>query len=362
MSNENISEEKIIFPLEQEKCTICLENEVQCQLLCGHEYCKNCITLYIDTKIQDGEVLKIPCPTMTCSDINESLILQFASPEAVVKYHKFAYVKKLESDLKFRWCPQKECKGYGLYESSNKLKCQECNFEFCFLCADQWHRGECKFLKTLGSFSVRQGKKVKFCPVCYVRTEKNGGCDSIECKKCLTSWCWMCSRPKANHNIYICYVGEKWYNPKISIALILFFLPILIIFFPFALLFVLLINHELVDNSRDKIQTFLLKHSILSLILLFILSPLIVFLMGIGSLFGYSGHIAYNCLKRRYMKNSFWKITIIILFPFIYLGILVLMLIIFPIALVLSVAFGAILILIKIPGSLYACASNRLTK
>ncbi|OMJ72558.1 hypothetical protein SteCoe_28974 [Stentor coeruleus] len=362
MSEKDFSEEQIPLPLELEKCTICLENEAECRLFCGHEYCKNCIKLYIDLKILDGEVLKIPCPTMTCFDIDEILILQFASSEAVVKYHKFAYLKKLESDVNFRWCPQKECKGYDIYKSSNKLKCQECNFEFCFLCAEQWHKGECKSLKNINSYYLWQEEKVKFCPVCHVRTEKNGGCRSVICKKCTTSWCWKCSKTNANHKAYACFVGEKWYNPKISVALIFFFMPIVIIFAPAALFFYMLVSNQIRLESKSKFQSFLLNHYVLTIFLLLILSPLISVLIGIYLLLACSFLVANRCFVMINRSNRFCIIVKFILFPFIILGVSVLMLILFPIVLGFTVVSGTVFLLLKIPGALCACASNRINK
>lgn len=45
-----------------------------------------------------------------------------------------------------RWCPNPKGCGYGIIgnPSTDKVVCDLCRFEFCFLCNEEWHTGTCE--------------------------------------------------------------------------------------------------------------------------------------------------------------------------------------------------------------------------
>ena len=62
-------------------CEICMEDDPGLEtyaLKCGHRYCLDCYTQYLESKIkEDGEAARIQCPTRGCNRIVDSKSLNF---------------------------------------------------------------------------------------------------------------------------------------------------------------------------------------------------------------------------------------------------------------------------------------------
>lgn len=45
-----------------------------------------------------------------------------------------------------RWCPNPEACGNGVVgdPSTDRVVCEECGYEFCFMCNEEWHIGTCQ--------------------------------------------------------------------------------------------------------------------------------------------------------------------------------------------------------------------------
>ena len=64
----------------------------------------------------------------------------------------------------------------------------------CFKCGAVEHPGvSCG---SVGNAELREymnSNDVVKCPHCGFATEKDGGCNSMTCAKCNSSWCWICA-------------------------------------------------------------------------------------------------------------------------------------------------------------------------
>mmetsp|Transcript_22508 Transcript_22508/g.22229 ORF Transcript_22508/g.22229 Transcript_22508/m.22229 type:complete len:102 (+) Transcript_22508:347-652(+) len=76
-----------------EVCGICFErirNEwkhPECEI---HIFCEDCIKMYLKTKINDSQVLKIPCPGENCKNLfTDEMIQDIIDPDLFEKYKKF---------------------------------------------------------------------------------------------------------------------------------------------------------------------------------------------------------------------------------------------------------------------------------
>jgi IBR domain, a half RING-finger domain len=170
---------------------------------------------------------------------------------------------------------------------NNKLDCNKCFYEFCFLCAEPWHFekpcskvGDKSFLKWASSNNIKK------CPNCYMIIQKTGGCPHMSCSKCNYSWCWLCGNSSSDHNEFKCLIGNSWLNFHWYLILGLLFYPIL---FPFCFLILLVaieIHQGVIfdegQNLPGPIQ-FFIKHYLIVFILVGIASPIIV---GIGLTLG----------------------------------------------------------------------------
>ena len=130
-----------------QECPICQVNNSSYTIpQCQHNFCESCLNTYLNIKITEGNVLVINCPETDCKQqLTNSQIQELTSEDLFSKYTEFYNKKSLESNIYFRWCPLKQCKGYDLYTNSYLLTCNQCSHKFCFLCSDPWHSNKkCK--------------------------------------------------------------------------------------------------------------------------------------------------------------------------------------------------------------------------
>ena len=272
-------------------CTICLLNYSDYSVpTCDHKFCRDCMEIYLAISINDGNVLSIICPQTNCNRILTNSIIQGLVPAALFeKYLDFHKRKTQEADIYFRWCPQRNCHGFAIFTNSNKLSCNACSNDFCFLCAEPWHyENKCKE-EEKAYMQWAASKRIKNCPNCKVRTERISGCNSISCSKCGSAWCWLCNLPMENHDAIHCTVGKNVMNVNLSVLLVLIFLPVL---FPFSLevayLFLLVQAGDMGDIGENMELmpawfVWIFRHCIIVSIVLIVFSPILIGLgIGIG--------------------------------------------------------------------------------
>ena len=113
-------------------------------LSCSHKQCKYCIQDYLQIKITEGSVLKIPCMESGCSEVyTQNDIRIFGSQEIYTKYLRFHENIIVDLNPKLKWCPMPGCLSY--VEKAKRGKpaiCSACNFEMCFKCGQAWHKGK----------------------------------------------------------------------------------------------------------------------------------------------------------------------------------------------------------------------------
>ncbi|RWS02822.1 E3 ubiquitin-protein ligase arih1-like protein, partial [Leptotrombidium deliense] len=113
-----------------------------------------------------------------------------------------------------RWCPNPLCSHVVKVKffDSLKVRCY-CGKTFCFECGENWHEPvNCDLLKKWIKKCKDDGEtgkwilaNTKSCPTCNVNIEKNGGCNWVTCKKCRSTFCWLCLKTFRNHlhcNVY----------------------------------------------------------------------------------------------------------------------------------------------------------------
>ena len=73
------------------------------------------------------------------------------------------------------------------------LRCLTCGENYCILCGDFKHRGECPKPVDRDTISWIDGN-TKRCPNadCGLAIQKNEGCNHMTCGRCRTHFCWLC--------------------------------------------------------------------------------------------------------------------------------------------------------------------------
>ena len=193
-------------------CPICygeLDND-SIGLKCGHFFCKDCYSEYLQTRIEDDPltVIASPCPFKGCNLIVTSKIFEIClkdKPKLLKKYKKFLLKNYTEANSDIKWCPNPQCgtcirvPGHGMKE----IKCL-CGAMFCFKCLRETHRPcDCDMITKWENKNTSNGENVKWlllntkqCPNCHKYIEKNQGCNHMTCRKevggCGYEFCWIC--------------------------------------------------------------------------------------------------------------------------------------------------------------------------
>lgn len=263
-----------------QQLTLLTQNHLQ---PCGHTFCSQCIHDHLDSKVSAREVRNLTCPAFNCmTRFTEAQLKHRLGEEKYAKYCRFKQESELEADPDLRWCPRPACKGYDYCRGlKRKLICSQCEFQFCRYCLSAWHgRAKCSAEIDHQFEKWAHGARVKFCPQCRMRVEKNLGCPHMTCVRCSYEWCWACGAPYSGH--YPCPVlNPHWANQPWSRCFLALFLPLLfLLIFVFAVL--------------NSIKSFLLDSSVsrslrLSVFLLATLTSLLLTPLGFAFALPLSG-------------------------------------------------------------------------
>ena len=129
-------------------------------------------------------------------NISEEFILKHISEDKnnlIEKYKKFKKRIEILQDKNKKLCPKPDCDGF--LQNSKKSKYVKCEYdhEYCFDCLRPPHGKEsCDDNLEKQSVNWTKGKRVKRCPRCKIYTEKNEGCNHMTCVNCNYQWCWLC--------------------------------------------------------------------------------------------------------------------------------------------------------------------------
>ncbi|XP_056894484.1 E3 ubiquitin-protein ligase RNF14-like isoform X2 [Takifugu flavidus] len=214
---------------------------------CGHIFCRGCLSEFCKVLITEGNVRGVTCPQADCSSApTPAQVRTLVGEELFGRYDRLLLQNTLEHVV---YCPRRDCGSAVIREkSSNAAMCSVCGFAFCVACRKTYHgAGSCRPETSLGSnaeneseegklplpkskeglvalwedyigggkerkrlLESRYGRSVmtlklegflseswvavntKYCPYCFSRIEKNGGCNVMTCCRCFRNFCWVC--------------------------------------------------------------------------------------------------------------------------------------------------------------------------
>ncbi|XP_074348046.1 E3 ubiquitin-protein ligase RSL1-like [Apium graveolens] len=206
-SEESPLEEIVIETLSIITCEICVESVSSDKLFknrnkCAHPYCLDCITKYIDAKL-DYSMSQIICPALNCDHHLDPLSCRpFISSLVFDKWcDLLCETAVLEIDRCY--CPHGECSVLILNECGERVKkstCPNCKKLFCFSCHTPWHAGyscdEGRELRDANDYAVgvlAEKEKWQRCPACHHCVERISGCNYVTCR-CGTRFCYNCGK------------------------------------------------------------------------------------------------------------------------------------------------------------------------
>ncbi|DBA01049.1 TPA: hypothetical protein N0F65_002659 [Lagenidium giganteum] len=202
-------------------CFICFEHVPQAQGFhlssCGHCFCRPCLVMYLENKINDGQVLPA-CfyeddDGDTCgAEVALEDIHAVVSADSWAKYNRFK-LQRQHHDA--RQCPS--CGHAEVYPDGDvnpACECPVCHATFCFFHSNA-HVGktctkyEKRLLKAEKLNRALISKIAKPCPGCNHPVEKSGGCNHMRCIACQTHFCWLCGAQVENTTFPDHF---KWWN------------------------------------------------------------------------------------------------------------------------------------------------------
>ncbi len=124
-------------------CAVCLEEVPMTEtfaLGCGHRYCKQCWTDFLEVHVAAGaNCVYTQCMHPGCTELcHEECFQKLVRPAVVERYREFLHRSFIDHNPNVKWCPRPGC--------DNSVSCDRrgrrqpvlcaCGFEFCFQCAD----------------------------------------------------------------------------------------------------------------------------------------------------------------------------------------------------------------------------------
>mmetsp|Transcript_1600 Transcript_1600/g.1793 ORF Transcript_1600/g.1793 Transcript_1600/m.1793 type:complete len:310 (-) Transcript_1600:121-1050(-) len=193
-STKSDTEESLIIDMNtNSECPICcLEPENGLiSLTCDHNYCNECLSVFVRIKYREDNVLDIPCPDPTCKHLltNEEVAPYLGEQEN----RKFKMKRKrqhMRTNPDCKWCPECDMENLKV-DNERDIECAYCETSYCFQCGLKSHPGEpCDADEMFEQYASEMN--IKKCPKCGLATQKNSGCNSMDCKRCGAEWCWVC--------------------------------------------------------------------------------------------------------------------------------------------------------------------------
>ncbi|XP_058795293.1 E3 ubiquitin-protein ligase ARIH1-like [Phymastichus coffea] len=194
---------------ETEDCGICCVPTAKSTMAdssCGHRFCLDCWNEYLTTKIMDDGIGQtIACAAHECDILvdDERVMKLVTDPAVKYKYQVLITNSFVECNRELRWCSTPGCEAAikVRYHDAKPVTCK-CNRTMCFACGEDWHDPlTCELLrKWMKVFHKDEAntrwisKNAKPCINCYTPIQKNGGCNSVSCKKCSHVFCWVCEK------------------------------------------------------------------------------------------------------------------------------------------------------------------------
>ncbi|XP_038054026.1 E3 ubiquitin-protein ligase ARIH2-like isoform X2 [Patiria miniata] len=212
-------------------CPVCIEHQSKEQvrsLLCGHFFCKDCWTQHLVVLINEGTSTGIHCMAEKClMRAPEDFVLPLLQSEQPrLRYNDFYFKESVKNHSNLRFCPGADCTivVYAEEVKSKRAECTQCKTNWCFNCCNNYHApADCDIIKRWLTKCADDSETANYisahtkdCPVCNICIEKNGGCNHMQCSKCLHNFCWMCLGDWKTHGSEYYECSRYKENPNIA--------------------------------------------------------------------------------------------------------------------------------------------------
>ena len=191
---------------DEVECEICLDDfavKDTVSLGCRHVFCTECLEASLSEDV-NNQKLKICCPGEDCKNLiaSDFILKLLKNEKSCSSYTRLLTQSYIDSKPEISWCPGTDCNlalKLVILNDDYKVECSN-GHKSCFKCQQPWHDPlDCKMLKKWSKRSKNHDPTTnwitaftKECPKCAVTTQKDGGCNYIQCNRCHAEWCWVC--------------------------------------------------------------------------------------------------------------------------------------------------------------------------
>jgi E3 ubiquitin-protein ligase RNF14 len=221
-------------------------------------YCRACLVSYYEHSIASSKPAQIVCMDEKCAKSRAAAMspaVSAAVPHAIPTLspaelfsigldestiRKFVTLREKmarEADKNTVYCPRTWCDGIARPRKpaspgaspaspkpdpeSNLAVCTDCSFAFCRHCAQSWHGPyeECR-IRTKDQVDANERATERYilentraCPTCGAPSQKTQGCNHMQCPRCQTHFCYLCSSWLDPRNPYGHYNNESGGGP-----------------------------------------------------------------------------------------------------------------------------------------------------
>ena len=194
---------------------------------CGHSLHRPCLRENAVQRLRAGDV-QLSCYEPGCglALLDSDLATLLDGEEGAETMRRLARRRLERSEPSVRFCPAAGCDSEvrGGSAQSPELTCRSCGTGFCFLhnTAHAAGRAACQ------AYALRErespehaasvaeiGRNSRPCPrpACGTLVERAGGCNSIVCARCGTTFCWLCGVEITPGELPIHYQVRRRFSP-----------------------------------------------------------------------------------------------------------------------------------------------------
>lgn len=195
---------------ENDTCKICLEDRPSSEfyaLGCGHLYCRECWTSYLQELAHGAgsDIIRTSCMYPKCKTrLTEIDFEELALPSTLQRYMYFLLKEYSEKELHSVFCPNPICGNAVVYSGVGRptdvVECH-CGTRFCFSCGHEKHNPvSCDRLMEWLALLQDDSGSLEFieatskpCFHCGTFTERISGCNHMICRRgtggCGGEWC-----------------------------------------------------------------------------------------------------------------------------------------------------------------------------
>ncbi|KAG8988487.1 hypothetical protein FRB94_002259 [Tulasnella sp. JGI-2019a] len=170
-----------------------------------HEYCLDCMTSYVRTKLEaansSGFPIRCPeCPRTVAWEMDDEVAKKVLGQDLLDVW----FFQKLVISVSSFYCPNSKCSAPIAQDVDDpnltQAECPSCHISMCFSCRTPWHEGvSCEYNKSPQK-EVESEKLLKQlaekeqwrrCPKCHNLVERTAGCQHMTCR-CGYQYCHLC--------------------------------------------------------------------------------------------------------------------------------------------------------------------------